>query len=145
VFADSADTPNDPFCAIIEGKLIPFFVIEEDGTKEGEVSIVSLDGTQILRRPSTRQVMKIPGVFLDESGQGQKVLKARLSNAEDGGVVDLTDSKVSYMKVQGNPTPVGKVILVRLIDGIKSLVDDDLLVTVRDSISVNFELCFKKP
>lgn len=33
VFADSADTPNDPFCAIIEGKLVPFLLSKKMARK----------------------------------------------------------------------------------------------------------------
>lgn len=79
---------------------------------------------------------------MNESEPGQAVVKARLSNVDDSAVVELTGSRVSYMKVRGNPTPAGKVILVRLVDGIKSLVDDDLLVTVCPTASIKLELCF---
>lgn len=140
VFADSADTPEDLLSAIGGEKQRCFFVVEDKDTKESEVSIVSLDGAQILRRSGARLVINIP---VCNEVMYRPAVNARLSNVENGMEVILPTSKNSvYFKVMGNPTPQGKVLLVNLNGGAKVLIDDDTLVKCRN-INMDVAVGFK--
>ena len=142
VFADSADTAGDLLRTLTDDEQKCFFVIDDKDKKESEVSIVSIDGAQLLRRSSDRSVIKIP-LPPDPLQWKPQPTTVRLSNVEDGMVIGLPRRQTSiYLKVKGNPSPAGKVIVVCLNDGSKVLIDDDLMVKV-GTLSVHLNLCFK--
>ncbi len=145
-FADSAETPQYLFEALQNFGQNFFLVFKGDGSKKkGEVDIASLDGKQKIRRMSNRSVRPLysgtkrlpPQVFLEGY---INATKKRASNVACGDVVvygvtfddfkalDVEkQKKFIYLKVEGNPSPVEKVILVSL-HGEEVMIDDDLLV-----------------
>lgn len=131
-FADSADTTEDFFKALQDVNKNFFMVIDGSGAKEGEVDIISLDGKQILRRSADRRVRKFPEIdtrSLSSTFTKDQML-TRASNIEVGKIAVYQGR--DCIKVQGNPAPPGKVILVSLLDGKKVLADDDLLLQAGD-------------
>jgi hypothetical protein len=133
-FTDSADTPEDLLTALNEGGQNCYIVFVGDGKKGEGVDIVSLDGKQVRRMNPNRLVTKIP-CTPKSFGWVADTARSRMSNVENGKVVafpppakNVDDTGTAFLKIQGNPNPPGKVILVSLEDGEKIIVDDDLLV-----------------
>lgn len=129
-FVDSADTTEELLEALSDAGKNCFMVFVDESKKDSGVDIVSLDGKQILRRQGNRSVVKIH--WNGPYGWKADSAKARLSNVEAGNVVryspDVSKDGL-FMKAVGNPSPAGKVMLISLDDGIKHVVDDDLMVS----------------